>query len=400
MEIHFMSISGESVKLKVESSSLPATISPLICEKLNRPNRPLNFFRNGKMISNTSKFSELGLHRNDIILFRSHDTHRRKRGLKERPDIKLLHKSIEDSLDNTNSTNSRVYGRYINILKKESDLAKKDPPNMKDLIDQVMAMGFSQENAIDSLRKSRFNVQSAVNDLLNKEEQHSTEELEVHFPFGFVIKHITTNVKPPSESSPYHKHFSMERFTNSDDAGYTPQLEQKARRELERAQNILDKDEEDFRAARELQLNRLLDEENEIRKEEIRRRINLMDSRHTEQIEELQKKVQKAQDRLDTVLQAKRDAHIDDDEDNQPIPQPAPPRNLQRQEEQQRTQTPPSSPPRQRQDSELQSLLSDISIEEQELLQSLITPSISFSEVVQFYLINDRNFEATKAMLM
>ena len=105
MEINFISISGDSLKLTVESSSIPATIYPIICKSLNLPLFPLLFYKNGKMIPSTSKFSELGLKHNDTIIFRTHDNQFRKHTYPKpqiHPDFPILQKSIEESLSNTN----------------------------------------------------------------------------------------------------------------------------------------------------------------------------------------------------------------------------------------------------------------------------------------------------------
>jgi hypothetical protein len=392
MKVDFVSIRGIRTTLEIDPSSVPFIVSQALSKATNTPSKQFIFVLQEKIIPQNTKFGELGLKDGSTVFYRVCNSNK-KRVIPDIPIISKLHKISGLSLDSLKE-NRRVYRNYQNVIKNEISQSKKDPPKMKLLVNSVVQMGFSEEDAIKALRRNEYDPESAANELLGSSgsgyssrlNERLSELLSIMGPMEreFLMRRFSFP-ESPSEQSPYFKHFHIDRLRCNCDSGYSVESERAARAECDRIKRLIEKDEADYNSAKS-NLNRLKGNKPTPRNEshDISGRMRIIEERHRDAQESLNRDLKRAQERLNHVLEEKRAANIHDEEDST-IARPAPRH--------------PTSPGQQRRNNELDELLMNISPEERSRLQSLVSDRVSFSEVVQLYLINDHNFEMTKAML-
>lgn len=388
MKVKFVSLSGSCIFLEIDDSSISFTVSMKLCEALKIPQKQFIFIFNDKMLTSNTKFSDLKIDENTPVFYKAVEQ-KRKLGIKEIPIITNLQKKSIESLESVKRRDG-AYKGYLNVIKREEKQSRNDPPRMNKLVESVMQMGYSKDDAIKALRRNNYDTEGAVNDLLgtlrfsdeslNRIIEFMPPELRRHMLRRELIKDCR-----PSKGSPYFEFFDEERILHSEDSGYSRAAEKAAQSDYDRIQRSIEREKTNFNA-NIADLKRLLSDDTKSKEEkrQIRKNMRMAEIEYRGKEERLNDMLAKAKDKLDRILEEKREANIEDDEPDVAVPTPISPR-AQR-----------GNPQK---DSGVGELLRLVSPEERQMLQALVSDKCTFAEIIQLYLINERNLEATKAML-
>lgn len=372
VKIAFISVKGTSVTLDISGKFNPDTVSAQLCKELNLEKQKFLFYQNNFVISKEIPIDEIVKAQCPIVYRKTPTSHSRPKA-QITSGIQDLHNAVEQSLMNTTTSKPRIYNSYENVIAHEKKRSAKDPDNMDDMVKKLMEAGFAKDSVIRALRKNDYNPEQAVDYLLNGESNDIQIPALLRLLFNEEqIQRITMIFKRedlPRPNTPYYRHFNEESFTQSD-TNYTPANERNAREDVQRIQRRIQDDINNFNQAQADYNNGLRNSNSETEKRRIAENIHNNEIKHEKNQERLQQDLQRAQNRLEQILVSKREAGIEDE------------------------RPPPLRRPRV--NPELQPTLNSLTDDE---VRQLMDIRGQFDEILQMYVILDKNIDSVRAAM-
>ena len=224
--LSFSSISGNKFRLNIDPNMTPRETSRIICKQLGIPNTPIQFFYNDNLIHSSTTFSQLKVTDDSIIFYRippkekqfgiSRTSSSSIQNPSERIHFSITPDLIELVNQSVDPRTQRYYTNYDNTIQHEKHLKNRDPKHMDELVKKLVLMGYDEKTSKNALRNNRYNIEMAVESLINSSDNSSSD------PFGFSYRR---RFREPDvfqlKNSPYKK-YAHDMDNNESSFTYSP----------------------------------------------------------------------------------------------------------------------------------------------------------------------------------
>lgn len=375
VKLIFVSLKGQSYNLDLSGQFNADEVSSKLCKQMNVENQRFLYFINNYTISTNYTCEELAKMYCPIVFKKNPAVTQRPKN--DVPSgISDLKVAIDQSMKNTTVTKPDVYNTYENVIAREKKRSRNDPPNMAELVSKLTSAGFAKEDVIKALRRRNYNPEQAIELLLPGNEN----AIQIPLVFRLLLDEESLNkiqmmIKRediPKPNTPYARHFNEESFM-TEDSTYSPANERSAREKIRKLENSIEEDNQNYEEARARLTADYDEEDSELHKAKLQRDLREIDRKHQNRQESIQRDLDRERRRLDRILAAKREAQI--------VDEPPPPPVLRR---------PRVSP-------ELQDSLNSLNDDEVRNLMDL--RGAPFDEVLQMYILFEKNLEQVRLTL-
>ena len=215
MKVLFSSLTGEHFGLELDLESTTYDASVAICKHLGIPFTPLQLFFNNKLVHSSTKFSDLSLNPDSLILYRvvpnekHHEINKNSSHAYNFTKFLPITSDVDSLIQYSNNTKAEMsnplYSHYQNSVDFERRQKQRDPRNMQQLINELVSMGYDEESSKKALRNNHYNIQEAAAFLVSPSDG----------PVDLISHFMRSRRNQPSQNSPYHKFFSRDNFMNT-----------------------------------------------------------------------------------------------------------------------------------------------------------------------------------------